>query len=104
MKFIEALALELGVAGGVFRYGKLVDDNGDPLGQGGVDSRDDFRFELAFRAEYRVSHWLAFMLDAVYSGTVTDFVYETTQLDGTVNVDPADYSKFETFAGVRVSY
>lgn len=101
-----ALGLEAGV--GHANYGRLVRTNGmgDVVGAGvgGDTSREDIRIDGAVRGEYRVTNWLAFMADFVAQSALTDFEYAQLSSMGAQIADPAGYTFFQVFGGVRAHY
>lgn len=97
------------VQGGVgyARYGRLwsFDDNDAdsyvPLGEGGTTKRTDIRADGALRFEYRATDWLAFMADFSVTSIMTDFAYRA--VNGTP-ADPAGFTTFQAYGGVRAHY
>lgn len=95
----------LGIEGGVglYSFGDTVAGDLSPLGAGGTTERSDVRANAELFTEYRVADWLGINATAGYTGDFTDFQY--LRMVGTgVEIDPAKYSKFEAWFGVRAFY
>lgn len=101
MLFAGMFALALEVGAGKANYGRLLDPNSDPLGQGGDESREDIRVDAGVHAEYRATNWLAIMADFSTLAALTDFEYA-----GTVMLPPfpGEFKTFQVFGGVRAHY
>ncbi len=69
----------------------------------GSVSRSDVRLSGSIFAEYRFTNWLGVNATLRYTGDYTDYRYIITDAAGTV-LDPAGYSKFEGWLGVRAFY
>ena len=69
-----------------------------PLGT--TADRTDIRVSGSLFGEYRITDWLAFNGTVSFTADYTDFNY----LLSTGVTDPADYSKFEAWFGVRAFY
>lgn len=119
LRFVLANRFSLGFEAGVAHsnYGSLlrvlpegaddpdgVDDGITGLGKNGDRTREDIRLDGAVRAEYRVTNWLAFMLDFTVQSVLTDFDYELSRVDDRVIADPAKYTAMQVFGGVRAHY
>ena len=94
----------LGVEGGVglYDFGAVAAEDLMPLGTAGYD-RSDVRANVKLFAEYRVADWLGFNATGEYTGDFTDFQYDRI-VGMTTTIDPAEYSKFEAWFGVRAFY
>lgn len=74
------------------------------LGAGGVCSRQDVRFSTRLFAEYRFTDWLATNATLIFVGDFTDFEYLRPISASMIIIDPAEYSRFEAWLGVRIFY
>jgi hypothetical protein len=102
---VFALGLEAGVAHAT--YGRLIRAEGATIvgqGVGGDETRKDIRVDAAVRAEYRVTNWLAFMADFVAQSVITDFDFAVMDRNGQQIADPAGFTVFQAFGGVRAHY
>lgn len=114
LNFLFARVFALGLEGGVAyaKYGRLIrltpagtvvplgvnDDNSPD------SSRTDIRVDGAVRAEYRVTNYLAFMADFIAQSVITDFDFAVASANGAQIPDPADFTVFQIFGGVRAHY
>lgn len=96
-----AVSLDAGVAH--VNYGRLLKPNGDPLGLGEDETRDDIRIDGGVHAEYRATNWLAIMADFTALATLTDFKYELDSGGGVIPY-PGRFKTFQVFGGVRAHY
>ena len=86
----------LGIRGGVARLGYSAVTTA-----GASDSnRVDVRADAGLFGEYRAKDWLGINVSLEYQGNFSDWSF--TDPDG--EVDQADFSKLQVFAGVRVFY
>lgn len=96
---VSAALLSFGVpisANGVTPLGYNSDDMNDP-------SRRDTRFVASLFGEYRFTDFLAANATIRYTGDYTTFQYVSTEMSATT-IEPAGYSKFEAWLGVRYFY
>ena len=73
------------------------------LGEGNDYDRNDTRLDGAVHAEYRATNWLAFTGDFSVQTILTDFDY-AREVQGSAVPDPADFTAFSAFGGVRFHY
>lgn len=96
---VSAALLSFGVpiaANGVTPLGFNSDDMNDP-------SRSDTRLVTSLYSEYRITDFLAVNATVRYTGDYTTFQYVTTEAS-MMFIEPAGYSKFEAWLGVRYFY
>jgi hypothetical protein len=74
------------------------------LGDGNEFDRSDVRLDGAVRGEYRATNWLAFTGDFSAQVVLTDFDYAVAVQGAGALPDPADYTAFSVFGGVRFHY
>ncbi len=97
------LMLRANLSAGYYSFGALLDPSGTPLGITGSSTRNDVRVLAQLGSEYRFSDWLAATATVRYSGDFTSFEYIRETPTGTLP-DPAGFSKFEGWLGLRVFY
>ncbi len=116
--FARVFALGFEAGAGYARYGRMIryqNDTSDVvtgLGVGDDRSRTDVRVDGAVRAEYRATNWLAFMADFVVQSVITDFDFAVNSVPDPNDPgaparqipDPADYTTYQIFGGVRAHY
>ena len=88
---------------GYLKFGTIVDSSGAPITVDGSTERSDVMVNLSLFAEYRFTDWLALNATVGYTGDFTDFEYDRL-IGMSPVVDPADFSKFQAWLGVRVFY
>lgn len=84
---------------GYVQFGTIVDADGTVLG-----NRDDVFVSARLFGEYRFTEWLALNATVGYFGDFTDFDYQIDDGMGGAIVDPAGFSKFEAWLGLRAFY
>ncbi|MFM2416828.1 MAG: hypothetical protein RL385_1551 [Pseudomonadota bacterium] len=113
MLFLRKIAVRLQGGVGHVKYGKMlrvVTSDTDAAGTAGTiaglsadgsTKRSDVRADAAIRLEYRATNYLAFMADASWQATITNFEYASF---GALPPDPAAFSVLQVFGGVRAHY
>jgi hypothetical protein len=100
--FDRSLLIGANASFGYYEFGAIVRPDGSLAGTS--TQRGDFRLIASVFGEYRFTDWLGVNATLQYTGNFTDFQYLVDSLGMASFLEPAQFSKFEAWGGVRVFY
>ncbi len=88
---------------GFLKFGNIVNGGGGAITTDGSIDRSDVFVSATLFGEYRFTDWLALNATVSYTGDFTDFEYQR-MLPAGLTPEPAGFSKFQAWLGLRVFY
>lgn len=87
---------------GYYEFGAIIRPDGTLAGSS--LTRGDYRLIGSVFGEYRFTDWLAVNATIRYTGNFTDYQYLVETTGAATFLEPAQFNKFEIWAGVRAFY